>query len=204
MVPDAPFIAITGTNGKSTTTALIAHLLAADRPRGRAWRQHRQGDPVARAAAHRPLPRHRVLVLPDRPRPVAQSVDRRAPQRLARSPRSPRHHGRLRPHQGAAGRASRETAVIAVDDELVPGDRRSRRRAAAARVIRVSTRRPLADGVYAEGTDILAAANGASARIASLAGIHDAARHPQRPERRRRRRASCAPSASATPRSTAA
>src|SRR5581483_343335 len=28
-VPGAPFIAITGTNGKSTTTALIAHLIAA-------------------------------------------------------------------------------------------------------------------------------------------------------------------------------
>ncbi len=27
-VPDAPFVAITGTNGKSTTTALIAHLLS--------------------------------------------------------------------------------------------------------------------------------------------------------------------------------
>ncbi len=25
--PDAPFVAITGTNGKSTTTALVAHLL---------------------------------------------------------------------------------------------------------------------------------------------------------------------------------
>jgi UDP-N-acetylmuramoylalanine--D-glutamate ligase len=29
LAPDAPFIAITGTNGKSTTTALIAHLAAA-------------------------------------------------------------------------------------------------------------------------------------------------------------------------------
>ena len=29
LAPDSPFIAITGTNGKSTTTALIAHILKA-------------------------------------------------------------------------------------------------------------------------------------------------------------------------------
>src|SRR5215468_5994747 len=29
VAPDAPFVAITGTNGKSTTTALVAHLLVA-------------------------------------------------------------------------------------------------------------------------------------------------------------------------------
>ena len=29
--PDAPFVAITGTNGKSTTTALVAHLLGVAR-----------------------------------------------------------------------------------------------------------------------------------------------------------------------------
>jgi UDP-N-acetylmuramoylalanine--D-glutamate ligase len=29
LAPDSPFVAITGTNGKSTTTALIAHLLRA-------------------------------------------------------------------------------------------------------------------------------------------------------------------------------
>src|SRR5690349_24089562 len=28
IAPDAPFVAITGTNGKSTTTALVAHLVA--------------------------------------------------------------------------------------------------------------------------------------------------------------------------------
>jgi UDP-N-acetylmuramoylalanine--D-glutamate ligase len=42
---------------------------------------------------------------------------------------------------------------------------------AGRRVIRVSTRRPLADGVYAEADAIVAADGGASTRVGSLAGI---------------------------------
>ena len=45
--PDAPFVAITGTNGKSTTTALVAHLAASSRHGRAAWRQYRHRDPVA-------------------------------------------------------------------------------------------------------------------------------------------------------------
>src|SRR5690606_4693689 len=41
--PEAPFIAVTGTNGKSTTTALIAHILAA------AGRDAQMGGNIGRA-----------------------------------------------------------------------------------------------------------------------------------------------------------
>ncbi len=67
-VPAAPFIAITGTNGKSTTTALIAHLLSAAGRDVQLGGNIGTADPVARSAADGPLPRRRGLLLPDRPR----------------------------------------------------------------------------------------------------------------------------------------
>ena len=104
-MPAAPFIAITGTNGKSTTTALIAHLLAA------AGRDVQLGGNIGtpilslEPPRHRPLPRHRVLVVPDRSGADAQSDDRRPPQRHAGPSRPSWHARRLRRDQGAAGRA---------------------------------------------------------------------------------------------------
>src|SRR3982751_5034133 len=67
--PDAPFVAITGTNGKSTTTALIAHLMkvAGEEPFARR-RLCRARDRCSRlrrrAQRNRKTRRHRFLARP--------------------------------------------------------------------------------------------------------------------------------------------
>ncbi len=95
LVPDAPFVAITGTNGKSTTTALIAHILSS------AGKDVQVGgnlgtpilalEPPKRGS----LSRRRIVVVPDRADAVAQTDGRHHAQSHARSSRPPRHHGAL-------------------------------------------------------------------------------------------------------------
>ena len=53
IAPDAPFIAITGTNGKSTTTALMAHLMAEAGFDARSRRADARRSP----SPDRPIPR---------------------------------------------------------------------------------------------------------------------------------------------------
>ncbi len=103
---DVPFIAITGTNGKSTTTALTAHILRQVRSRHAGRRQHRHRHAVARGIrAGSPL-RHRVLVVSDRSGAESRRFRRRAAQCDARPSRPARHHRELRGGKGAtsAGR----------------------------------------------------------------------------------------------------
>ena len=83
--PDAPFVAITGTNGKSTTTALVAHLLGERELRRAARRQYRHRDPLAAAAGAGPRACDRVLVVPDRSRAEPRSVGRHPAQRHAKT-----------------------------------------------------------------------------------------------------------------------
>ena len=86
------------------------------RPRRADGRQYRRAGAGARAV--RPGPRLRAgsLVLSDRSRAFAESHRRHSAQRLGRSSRPPRQHGKLRRHQGAAGGGCRHR-----------GDRRRRR-----------------------------------------------------------------------------
>ncbi len=88
--PLSPFVAITGTNGKSTTTALVTHILAAT------GRDPQMGGNIGTAVlswrrCHRTHPCRGVLVLPDRSCALARPVRRHLPQRDAGSSRPPRH-----------------------------------------------------------------------------------------------------------------
>ena len=143
---------------------------AVRRPRRPDRRQYRHGHPVPGSARRRPLPRDRVLVLPDRSGAVAGAHDRRAAQRLAGPPRPPWHPGSLRRHQGAAGGRGRHG-----------GGRRRRRGeprhggardpggppAGADRALG----RGAEAGLCARGRDRLAASTAAAYEVADLAGI---------------------------------
>ena len=135
-------------------------------------RQYRHRDPVAGAAADGPRARDRDVVLPDRPHALARSL-RRHPAQCQRGPhRPPRHAGALRRGQGAPRRrrAAAGTAIIGVDDVWCRNiaDRLDR---AGKRVVRISVKNPLADGIYVERETIVRAAGGARSEVARLGGI---------------------------------
>ena len=151
IAPNAPFVAITGTNGKSTTTALIAHILR------EAGRDVQMGgnigtrDPVARAAGRRPHPRHRVLVVPDRPRAVARPT---VGVLLNLSPDHLDRHGTMEHYAAIKERlvAGRDTAVIGVDDAIAARSP-TRCERDGVNVVRISVDAADATGVFADGTD---------------------------------------------------
>ena len=167
--PDAPFVAVTGTNGKSTTTALIAHLIAA------AGLDVALGGNIGRAILSLEPPsrgRFHVIECSSFQIDLAPSLDPSIGVLLNVTPDHLDRHGTFEAYVAIKERlvADSATAVIAVDDKpsQAIADRIAR---TGKRVIRVSARRPLADGVYAAGSEIVAVGDGASVRVANLAGI---------------------------------
>jgi UDP-N-acetylmuramoylalanine--D-glutamate ligase len=179
--PDAPFIAITGTNGKSTTAALTAHLFAV------AGYDTELGGNIGTAILSLKTPaagRVHVIECSSFQIDLAPSLDPSVGILLNVSEDHLERHGTLRDYAAikerlVAGVQRNGTAIVGVDDNwsAAAADRIER---AGKRIVRVSVRRPLPDGLYVEGDRVMRAA-GATARavariggIGSLRGAHNA------------------------------
>lgn len=148
--PQAPFIAVTGTNGKSTTAALIAHLFA------HAGRDTQLGGNIGTAvlALEPPTP-ERVYVVECSSYQIdlAPSLDPSVGILLNLSPDHLDRHGSMENYAAVKTRlvAASDTAVIGMDD---PHSREIADRLAAAgrNVIRIAGERRLENGVFLDGT----------------------------------------------------
>jgi UDP-N-acetylmuramoylalanine--D-glutamate ligase len=168
-VPDAPFIAITGTNGKSTTTALIAHLLKA------AGRDVALGGNIGTPVLSLPPPklgRTHVIECSSFQIDLAPSLDPTIGVLLNIAPDHLDRHGTMQAYARLKERLVAESAaaVIAVDDNWTQSiaDRIGR---SGTPVTRVSARQPLAHGLYCEGGGGVFLAEGGAKKIADLSGI---------------------------------
>jgi len=167
--PAAPFVAITGTNGKSTTTALAAHILKA------AGRDTQMGGNIGRAVMtlDPPAPdRHYVIECSSYQIDLAPSINPTAGILLNLTPDHLDRHGTMQRYASIKERlvAGSDTAIIGVDDAACAqiADRLER---AGKKVVRISKRLPLTDGYFADGTNLMEAADGRYSRIAFLEGI---------------------------------
>jgi UDP-N-acetylmuramoylalanine--D-glutamate ligase len=179
LAPDAPFVAITGTNGKSTTTALVAHLAAA------AGMDVQLGGNIGTAILSLQPPRA------DRDKPFRVHVIECSSYQIDLAPTldpsigilinlSEDHldrHGTMAHYAAVkerlvAGVQRQGAAIVGIDDDwcrTVAG----RLEQSGKRVVRISVRQQLPAGIFVEGQRILrATGSGATAvPVAELAGI---------------------------------
>ncbi|HEY4407943.1 MAG TPA: UDP-N-acetylmuramoyl-L-alanine--D-glutamate ligase, partial [Xanthobacteraceae bacterium] len=170
--PQAPFIAITGTNGKSTTTALVAHLLR------EAGHDVQLGGNIGTAILSLEPPRAgrlHVIEMSSYQIDLAPTLDPSVGILLNVSEDHIDRHGTLRNYAAVkerlVARVQRDGhAIIGVDDDWcrASADRVER---SGRRVLRVSVLQTLADGLYLEGDQIVQASAATTSPIASLRGI---------------------------------
>ena len=172
VAPGAPLIAVTGTNGKSTTTALIAHIL-----RSAGYDAQMGGNIGVPVLALEPFSADRYYVIEASSYQIdlAHSLRSTVGVLLNISEDHLDRHGSMENYAAlkALLPASVEpggTAVIGVDDRYcrLAAERIGR---AGKTVVRVSVTGPLRDGLYAEGSRILLASGGSAHAVAQLAGV---------------------------------
>jgi UDP-N-acetylmuramoylalanine--D-glutamate ligase len=179
--PDAPFVAITGTNGKSTTTALIAHLMRV------AGYDTQMGGNIGTAILSLEPPRKgrvHVIEMSSYQIDLTPSLDPTVGILINISEDHIDRHGTLEHYAAVkerlvAGVQAQGSAIVGVDDEWcrAAADRVEQ---AGKRVVRISVKNPLSDGLFVDHETIWRAegtARGEVARIGgigSLRGLHNA------------------------------
>jgi UDP-N-acetylmuramoylalanine--D-glutamate ligase len=177
LAPTAPFVAITGTNGKSTTTALIAHLVAS------AGMDVQLGGNIGTAILSLEPPQA-PSITPERVHVIecssyqidlAPSLDPTVGILINLSEDHLDRHGSMAHYADVkarlvAGVPAGGTATVGVDDEWCRAiaDRLSQ---SGKPIVRISVHGPLADGLYADGSHIIRAVAGKTSVIADLSGI---------------------------------
>jgi UDP-N-acetylmuramoylalanine--D-glutamate ligase len=167
--PDCPFIAITGTNGKSTTTALIAHILRTS------GRDTQLGGNIGTAILTLDAPkaeRFFVVECSSYQIDLSPTLDPTAGILLNLTPDHLDRHGTMQHYAEVKEHlvAGSDTAIIGVDDSFCAliADRVEK---AGVTVRRISKRGPVTDGIYADGQRLMLAIDGRSEPIADLDGI---------------------------------
>ncbi|PDT15075.1 UDP-N-acetylmuramoyl-L-alanine--D-glutamate ligase [Rhizobium sp. J15] len=167
--PDCPFIAITGTNGKSTTTALIAHILTS------AGYDTQLGGNIGTAVLTLDPPkagRYFVVECSSYQIDLAPTLNPSAGILLNLTPDHLDRHGTMQHYADVKERlvAGSDVAIVGIDDShsVLIADRVER---AGVKVVRISRRNVVADGIYAEGTKLVQAAGGAMLPFVDLDGI---------------------------------
>jgi UDP-N-acetylmuramoylalanine--D-glutamate ligase len=172
LAPKSPFVAITGTNGKSTTTALIHHLLKS------AGRSAELGGNIGTAVLTLQPPRMdhaHVIECSSYQIDLAPSLDPRVGVLINLSEDHLDRHGTMAHYAAVkerlvAGVPPDGISVIGVDDKwcLASAGRIERK---GGNVIRVSVRQPLPAGICVESGTIYRGAGGDDQPIANLDGI---------------------------------
>ncbi|MCF2522573.1 UDP-N-acetylmuramoyl-L-alanine--D-glutamate ligase [Bradyrhizobium sp. G127] len=179
--PDAPFVAITGTNGKSTTTALVAHLMR------EAGYDTQMGGNIGTAILSLEPPqmgRVHVIEMSSYQIDLTPSLDPSVGILLNVTEDHIDRHGSIEHYAGVkerlvAGVQRDGTAIVGVDDHFCAAIA-DRVEQAGKNVVRISVKHPVADGICLEGDTIVRVAGGARTRIASirdigsLRGLHNA------------------------------
>ncbi len=167
--PDVPFVAITGTNGKSTTTALISHIIR------QSGRDTQMGGNIGRAVLTLDaFSSERVYVLEcssyqiDLAERLQSSVGillNLAPDHLDR-------HGTMENYAAIKARLveGSDHAIIGVDDDWCKGIAKLLLEQGQP-VLPISSQRKLDYGVYVENETVMFSENGETRDVAILGGI---------------------------------